>query len=124
MDNKLVFDYKEPFNSPLIVRKITEKFSLPFNLYAFDVVVYFFALIFVWAILHFFIPFFTQWGLILYVGFPVIVVKVFSSLEPDGKKVHIYLIDYAKFLFQYQLTKKSIYQGEKISFDEQVIEYI
>ncbi|MDT2010822.1 TcpE family conjugal transfer membrane protein [Carnobacterium divergens] len=122
MKEKYVFDYKEPFNAPLVIRKLTDNFSLNFNLYAFDVVVYVVSCLFLYLILHWFIPFASQLGVLIYIGVPFLVVKIFATLEPDGKKVHVFLIDYAKFLLQYQLPKKGIYHGEKIIlFKEKVI---
>lgn len=123
MKEKYVFDYKEPFNAPLIIRKLTDNFSLNFNLYAFDVVVYVVSGLVLYTILHWFIPLGSQLGVLIYLGVPFLMVKVFATLEPDGKKLHVFLIDYLKFLVQFQLPKKGIYHGEKIKLVREKVTY-
>lgn len=123
MKEKYVFDYKEPFNAPLVIRKLTDNFSLNFNLYAFDVVVYMVSGLSLYVLLHWFIPLASQFGVLFYFGMPFLIVKIFATLEPDGKKVHVFLIDYAKFLIRYQIPKKGIYHGEKICLFKEKVTY-
>ena len=42
-------------------------------------------------------------------------VELFNRVEPDGKKVHLFLLDYIRFVCVYQIGKKVIQQTNLIT---------
>lgn len=51
--------------------------------------------------------------LLLYVFIPYRLAHLYCEFEPDGKRMHIFLIDAINFLLKFSLDKRGIYQGER-----------
>lgn len=122
MDSKYVFDYKEPFNAPYLIREITKKIRLPFTMQAQDVLVFTMTLVIVGGAL-FLLFGFTKFVLLGTLLCAYGLVKLVNSFEPDGKKIHFFIKDYVVFLLMYQLGRKSFYHGQRIYVNEDVVRY-
>lgn len=122
MSEKFVFDYKEPFNAPYMIREITKKIKLPFSMQAQDVLVFTMTLVIVGGGLFLFFGF-TKFVLLATLLCAYGLVKLVNSFEPDGKKIHFFIIDYVVFLVLYQLGRKSFYHGQRIYVNEDVVSY-
>mgnify|MGYP005983273697 CR=1 FL=1 len=104
---KQVFDYREPFQAPYMVREITKKIRLRNAISGQSIFVFGFTCLFCGFLFYPFLGF-TQLFVALCLLIPYGMVELFNRIEPDGKKVHAFLIDYIRFIFVYQLGKKSL----------------
>jgi len=111
--DKQVFDYKEPFQAPYMVREITKKIRLKNAISGQSIFVFGFTSLFCLLILYPMIGF-TQFLIVACLVIPYGMVELFNRVEPDGKKVHAFLIDYFRFVFIYQIGKKVLQQAELI----------
>ncbi|MGL9782351.1 MULTISPECIES: TcpE family conjugal transfer membrane protein [Enterococcus] len=111
---KQVFDYKEPFQAPYMVREITKKLRLRNAVSGQTIFVFGFTAL---LCLILFYPFlgFNQFYVMLSIAIPYGMVELFNRVEPDGKKVHLFLLDYIRFVWVYQIGKKAIQQTNLIT---------
>lgn len=111
---KQVFDYKEPFQAPYMVREITKKLRLKNAVSGQTIFVFGFTAL---LCLILFYPFlgFNQLYVMLSIAIPYGMVELFNRVEPDGKKVHLFLLDYIRFVWVYQIGKKAIQQTNLIT---------
>ncbi|EGP5595300.1 conjugal transfer protein [Enterococcus hirae] len=111
---KQVFDYKEPFQAPYMVREITKKLRLRNAVSGQTIFVFGFTAL---LCLILFYPFlgFNQFYVMLSIAIPYGMVELFNRVEPDGKKVHSFLLDYIRFVWVYQIGKKTIQQTNLIT---------
>lgn len=114
---KQVFDYKEPFQAPYMVREITKKLRLRNAISGQTIFVFGFTAL---LCLVLFYPFlgFNQFYMMLSIAIPYGMVELFNRVEPDGKKVHVFLLDYLRFVMIYQIGKKVIQQTDLIKIRE------
>ncbi|MGM0167106.1 hypothetical protein IGI39_002086 [Enterococcus sp. AZ135] len=123
--NKQIFDYREPFNAPYMIREIAKNVRLPFVVYAQDFTI---AMISFGCTFSFLIGLigFNQFTLLVSVGVSYGMVQLFNKVEPDGKRVDIFVKDYLNYLFHYGLTKKVVYheQLEKIRLEKSVYQKV
>ncbi|MFD1899160.1 TcpE family conjugal transfer membrane protein [Enterococcus termitis] len=119
--NKQVFDYREPFNAPYMIREIAKNVRLPFVVYAQDFTI---------AMISFSVTFsfliallgFNQLTLLASVGVSYGMIQLFNKVEPDGKRVDIFVKDYLNYLVHYGLIKNVVYheQLEKLNLEKAV----
>jgi len=119
---KEVFDYKEPFQAPYMVREITKRVKLKNAVSA--------QTIFVGGVtaLGMFLIFYLFFGVSQFSIFPsgliaFGMVELFNRIEPDGKKVHVYLKDLLKYIYTYQVKKQVIQQGKFIQVTQKETVY-
>lgn len=121
-EKKPIFDYREPFNAPYMIREIAKNVTLPFTVYAQDFVV---------ATLSFLVTFCL---LLVTVGFrqltvfvPLAIsygfVQLFNKVEPDGKRVDLFLRDYLIYLVTYALPKKVIYHEQTETIHQEKVAF-
>ncbi len=62
-----------------------------------------------------------SWYLYWYV--PYKLAKFYTEYEPQGKKMHIFLFDYIRYLIEFRFNRKAIYHGERINTydDERIV---
>lgn len=122
MKEKQVFDYREPFQAPYMIREITKNLKLPMAIAGQDIFTFMigFAIL---ALLTFPTIGVNQFTIIISVLLPYGLVALFNIIEPDGKKVPIFIWDYLKYLIGYQIPKWEIYQSEKIKTIKQLVFY-
>lgn len=106
--NKQIFDYREPFNAPYMIREIAKNVRLPFVVYAQDFTI---AMISFGCTFSFLIGLigFSQITLLASIGVSYGMVQLFNKVEPDGKRVDIFVKDFLNYLVHYGLTKRVIY---------------
>lgn len=119
---KLVFDYREPFQAPYMVRELTKKLKLRNAVSGQTIFVAGISFV-ITAFVLFSIIGFNHWTLGLSVLIPFGLVELFNRVEPDGKKVHRFIIDYLSYLSLFVLPKKAIHQGRKVEIIKQSISY-
>lgn len=119
--NKQIFDYREPFNAPYMIREIAKNVRLPFVVYAQDFTIAMISFGIIFSILIGVIGF-NQFTLLVSVGISYGMVQLFNKVEPDGKRVDIFVKDYLNYLVHYGLTKKVVYheQLEKIRLEKSI----
>lgn len=120
---KYVFDYREPFNAPTMVRELTKKFKLSRAYASQDIVVLISTCVvlglFFWKVafgLNRFTVLFT--GLCSY-G----LMTLLNRYEPEGKAPFKFIYDYAVYLWEWQLPKWSFYQDEKVKINREKCVY-
>lgn len=123
--NKQIFDYREPFNAPYMIREIAKNVRLPFVVYAQDFTIAMISFGSIFSLLIVLLGF-TQLTLLMSVGVSYGMVQLFNKVEPDGKRVDIFVKDYLNYLIHYGLSKKVVYheQLEKIKLEKSVYKKI
>lgn len=112
LKTKLVFDYREPFQSPYMVKELTKKLRLRNAVSGQTIFVAGISFVLTAGALFSTIGF-NHWTLALSALVPFGLVELFHRIEPDGKKVHLFIVDYLAYLWQFVLPKRVVYQGEK-----------
>lgn len=110
---KQVFDYREPFQAPYMVREITKNLKLPVAMYGSDITV-FLSTMFIVGLMCVPILGFNRITVLFTLLIPYAMVQLFNAVEPDGKKVHTFVKDYLIFMFQWQIPKWELFHGKKI----------
>lgn len=122
MDEELYYDYSVGLNTPYWIQEIrTPKgklltyFSTPMEL-SFLIM---FALIF--AIMIFLTPLISvlaniSFGLanMLYFYAPYRLARLYCEFEPDGKKMHAFLVGVVNYMLNFRINQKAVYQGRRI----------
>lgn len=119
---KEVFDYKEPFHAPQMVREITKRFKLRNAIPAQTFFVGGFTAVFVGVLLYL-IRGFDQLSVLLTVTASWGMIELFNRVEPDGKKVHVFLKDYVLYIFTYQLKNQVLQHGRFIKLNKHELVY-
>ncbi len=58
-------------------------------------------------------------SMLLYAYVPYKFAKFYTEYEPHGKKMHIFLADYFRYLYEFRWNKKAIYHDERVeSYDD------
>ena len=126
---EVFYDYSRGLNAPYWIQEIKTKkgtriwyFATPMQLSFFVV----FALVFVVMILGL-SPILTPLArmthsisLLLYVYVPYKLAKFYTEYEPHGKKMHVFLVDYVTYLWDFRLNPKAIYHNERVeTYDDE-----
>jgi hypothetical protein len=122
MKRKEVFDYKEPFQAPYMVREITKNLKVPTAIAGQDVFTFLIAFGILAGILFPTVGV-NQFTVIVAILVPYGLVSLFNIIQPDGKKVPVFIMDYLKFLFSYQIPKYELYQGMKVKPIKELVVY-
>lgn len=122
MKNKQIFDYREPFNAPYMIRELAKNVRLPFVVYAqdFTIATISFALM---LLLSFLTIGLNQITLMVSVGVSYGMVQLFNRVEPDGKRVDLFLKDYFSYLWTYVLPRKILYHEQRETFKQEKVVY-
>lgn len=119
---KEVFDYKEPFQAPYMVRELTKKLRLKNAVSAQTLFVGGFTALFVGVIMyHFFGA-----GQVTVISTGLVtfgMVELFNRIEPDGKKVHVYLKDLVLYVYNYQIKKQVLQHGRYLQLTKKETVY-
>lgn len=119
---KEVFDYKEPFQAPQMVREITKKLKLRNAVAAQTIYVAFGTALIVGSVWYL-VSGFSQMMVFVTLGLSWGMVELFNRVEPDGKKVHIFLKDYIHYLILYQTKGKVLQHGRLITLNKKETVY-
>lgn len=121
MKNKGLYNYKRALTIPFMVQKLTKKFTLHkaipitwFVTMGLSILAMFTILRPVFAIFDVI----TGLKLAVQIVFPFIVTHLYHTLEPDGLKIHEYVIDLFIYLYSIRLGNKKIYQGELVEVND------
>lgn len=61
-------------------------------------------------------------SMLLYAYVPYKLAKCYTEYEPHGKKMHIFLADYFRYLYEFRWNKKAIYHDERVEpYDDEDI---
>lgn len=120
---KYVFDYKEPFRAPTMVREVTKKFKLSRAYQTQDVLVMvvscLFLGLFFWKIAFginrftIMLTFLGSYGLM----------TLLNRYEPEGKTPFKFLSDYAVYVYEWQLPRNCFYHDEKVKIQTEKCVY-
>lgn len=120
---KQMYNYKKALNQPVLIQRITKNVTLnrPYEVFDMFIFVLGFLLMFlVFApISHLINAIIPAGWFVSYVIIPYFFVRFVKTVQPDGKNVFKYLLDYVSYLLTYRVGKKDIYKGEKIKRKEQ-----
>ncbi len=119
---KEVFDYKEPFQAPQMVREITKKLKLRNAVAAQTIYVAFGTALIVGSVWYL-VSGFSQMMVFVTLGLSWGMVELFNRVEPDGKKGHIFLKDYIHYLILYQTKGKVLQHGRLITLNKKETVY-
>ena len=121
--NEKHYDYSTGLQAPFWVQEIrTPKgqliwhFSTPYEL-SFFVVFFLGLLVFTWlsmqvgAVVN--VP--TAFAIIFTVFVPYRLARFYCEFEPDGKRMHLFLVDTVSYFVHFVLDKRGIYQGARNS---------
>ncbi|HEO8062403.1 TPA: conjugal transfer protein [Streptococcus agalactiae] len=130
MEEEKYFDYSRGLNAPYWIQEIkTQKgkviwyFSTPMKISYF---VFFFIVLIL--LLTVFMPLMSllsnithsvSWLLLWYV--PSKLAKFYTEYEPQGKQMHIYIIDYVVYLKDFVFDKRAIYQEERVEICDEIV---
>lgn len=120
---KYVFDYREPFNAPTMVRELTKKFKLSRAYASQDIIVVIGSCI-VLGLFFWKVAFGLNRFTILFTGVcSYSLMTVLNRYEPEGKSPFKFIYDYAVYLWEWQLPKWSFYQDEKVKINHEKCVY-
>lgn len=120
---KYVFDYREPFNAPTMVRELTKKFKLSRAYASQDIIVVIGSCV-VLGLFFWKIAFGLNRFTILFTGVCSYgLMTVLNRYEPEGKAPFKFIYDYAMYLWEWQLPKWSFYQDEKVRINHEKCVY-
>lgn len=125
---KEAYNYKQAFHHPIVIRKLTDRLTLPFGGVRLARAVIFMAVL---AILWLFRDIVFSLGslmpglsLVLFLGIPFLISGWLLKINPDGKKLHYFLWDYLTYQWTVKQGKKRIsndslirYMDKKVSFE-------
>ena len=130
MEEEQLFDYSRGINAPYWIQEIkTPKgkriwyFSTPMQVSFF--VVFFLVLILMFQLLSplmsLLISHTHSIAILLYGILPYKIAKYYTETEPEGKKMHIFIMDWLKYWFEFRLDKRAIYQGERVDVEKEFV---
>jgi hypothetical protein len=59
--------------------------------------------------------------MLFYIGVPYLAVRFIEKVQPDGKNIFWYLLDYITFYFEYLQNKKKICHDIKVNYTDEPI---
>ena len=130
MEEEQLFDYSKSINAPYWIQEIkTPKgkriwyFSTPMQVSFFIVlfIVLFLMLQLLSPLMSWLIAHTYSIALLLYVVVPYKIAKYYTETEPEGKKMHIFIMDWLKYWFEFSLDKRAIYQGERVETETEFV---
>ncbi len=130
MEEEQLFDYSRGINAPYWIQEIkTPKgkriwyFSTPMQVSFFIVlfIVLFFMLQLLSPLMSWLIVHTHSIALLLYVVVPYNIAKYYTETEPEGKKMHVFIMDWLKYWFEFKLDKRAIYQGERVETETEFV---
>lgn len=130
MEKERIYDYKRGVNAPYWIQEIKTKkgtriwyFATPMQVSFF--VVFVFVLIVMLTYLNPILQPLNKLthsiSLTLYWYIPYKLAKFYTEYEPQGKKMHVFLLDWLRYFWEYRLNKKAIYQGERVETHDTVV---
>lgn len=130
MKNEEIYDYSKGLSAPYWIQEIRTKkgkliasFSVPIQLSYF--VVFALTVLLMVTILKpvmDFLYFFLRGAVyVLYYFVPAKVAKWYSEYDRDGKPMVYFLRDWFRYLFDFGLNKKSIYQFERVQEVDEIV---
>lgn len=60
-------------------------------------------------------------SLLLYWYIPYKFAKFYTEYEPHGKKMHVFIVDYLFYFWDFKLNKKAIYHDYRIETQEEIV---
>lgn len=130
MEEEQLFDYSRGINAPYWIQEIKSPkgkriwyFSTPMQVSFF--VVFFLVLIVMFQLLSPLLSWLASHthsiSSLLYVILPYKIAKIYTETEPEGKKMHVFIADWLKYWFEFSLSKRSIYQGERVDMEKEFV---
>ena len=131
MEDEKLYDYARGINAPYWIQEIkTQKgkriwyFATPMQLSFFIVFILVFILMLT-VFSSFLLPLVKlthSISLYLYWYIPYKLARFYTEYEPQGKKMHIFLIDYIRYLIDFRLNRKAIYHEDRVkTYEEEEI---
>ncbi|MCI7677219.1 MAG: conjugal transfer protein [Streptococcus orisratti] len=125
-----LFDYSMGINAPYWIQEIKTPKGKQIWYFSTPMQVSFFVVLFLvlFLMLQFLSPL-MSWlashthsiSSLLYFVVPYNIAKYYTETEPDGKKMHVFIADWLKYMFEYGLDKRAIYQGERVEIEEEFV---
>lgn len=130
MEEEQLFDYSRGINAPYWIQEIKSPkgkriwyFSTPMQVSFF--VVFFLVLIVMFQLLSPLLSWLASHthsiSSLLYAILPYKIAKIYTEIEPEGKKMHIFIMDWLKYWFEFSLDKRAIYQGERVETETEFV---
>ena len=120
MKSKKLYNYRESLSVPYMVQKLWRGFTLNNPIEVTKFAVFGIAIIAMFTILE---PVMALFDIIpglklaMMILFPAGIVILYDKVEPDGLKIHEYVIDAVSYFFKYRIGKRAIYQDEVIEVE-------
>lgn len=121
-----LYNYKRALTVPFMVQKLWRGFTLENPLELTKVAVYGLSVISLFTIfkpLIWLFSFIPGLSIAAYILIPVGVVMLYDRLEPDGLKIHEYVIDYVFYLINYKWSRKVICQDKKFKHKSELVAF-
>lgn len=119
------YNYRNVFNEPIKIKQLTQSFSLPYFIKLRDVLIYLLTLVILFIVFHSVVSFISSYiplfTMLFYVGMPYLSVRLVEKVQPDGKNIFWYLLDYITFYFEYLQGKKKICHDIKASYTDKPV---
>ncbi|WP_088808931.1 MULTISPECIES: TcpE family conjugal transfer membrane protein [unclassified Listeria] len=110
MDNREIYNYKLAYEHPYVIRKVTNKIYVPFGGIRLARFVTFIVIFGIEILFRDFIfslkNVMPGLDLVVLVGLPYFLSGWLLKINPDGKKIHYFLWDYAVYFFTIKVPKK------------------
>lgn len=130
MEEEQLFDYSRGINAPYWIQEIKSPkgkriwyFSTPMQVSFF--VVFFLVLIVMFQFLSPLLSWLASHthsiSSLLYAVVPYKIAKYYTETEPEGKKMHIFIMDWLKYWFEFSLDRRAIYQGERVETETEFV---
>lgn len=117
MKQKKLYNYKRALTVPFMIQKLWRGFTLENPLELTKVAVFGLSVLSLFTVfrpLLWLFSFIPGLNIAAYILIPIGMVMLWDRLEPDGLKIHEYVIDYIFFLINYKWSRKMICQNETI----------
>lgn len=114
---KQCFNYKKIFDDPIRVRKfgkLSLPMAVPVNRIILSVVILLFIFTFFKHLITWINSILPGIKFVLYLGLPYYISGIIVHLNPDGQKLHWYLIDISQYYFFIRLPNKIFFKDEMI----------
>lgn len=124
MKQKNLYNYKKALTVPFMIQKLWRGFTLENPLELTKIAVFGLSIVSLFTIfkpLIWLFSFIPGFSIAAYILIPIWVVMLYDRLEPDGLKIHEYVIDYLFFLISYKVLKKMICQNQTFKQKNELI---